>query len=101
MYEVFCFFYDFLVEYFCHYLGGSMAVQFRVLKNGRPVEGVNIYYRKEGMFGGTGDRNTDDQGYATFQVNSGMAAIIRIHGKGISYETRDYYLKSGVNEFRF
>ena len=77
-----------------------MAVQIRVMKNGRPVSGVNVYYRKKSS-GSTGEKTTDDQGYVTFQVDAGMAAIIRIRGKGISYEENDYYLKSGLNEFKF
>lgn len=77
-----------------------MAVQVRVLKNGRPVSGVTVYYRKKSS-GATGEKTTDNQGYASFQVDSGMAAIIRLNGNGIRYETNDYYLKSGLNEFRF
>jgi hypothetical protein len=78
-----------------------MAVQVRILRNGRPVEGVNVYYRKSGNLGGTGDRNTDSQGYVSFQIDPGMAAIVRIRGKGISHDESSYYLQKGLNEFKF
>lgn len=77
-----------------------MAVQIRVLKNGRPVSGVNVYYRKKSS-GSTGEKRTDDQGYASFQVDAGMAAIIRLRGNGISHEVTNHYLSSGLNEFKF
>jgi hypothetical protein len=83
------------------YGGYDMAVNIRVLKNGKPVSGVNVYYRKKGGMGGTGDRNTDSQGYASFQVDPGMAAVVRLRGNGISYETTDYFLQKGLNEFKF
>ena len=78
-----------------------MAVQIRVLKGGKPVSGVTFYYRKPGLLGGTGKKTTDDQGYVDFRIDSGNTAVIQINGKGISYETNGYYLKSGLNEFKF
>lgn len=78
-----------------------MAVQIRVLKGGKPVSGVTFYYRKPGLLGGTGKKVTDDQGYVSFQIDPGQTAVIEISGKGISYTTNGYYLKSGLNEFKF
>ena len=77
-----------------------MAVQIRVLKGGKPVSGVTVYYRKESS-GSTGEKTTDSQGYVSFQVDAGMAAIVRLRGNGIRHEVSDYYLSSGLNEFRF
>ena len=41
------------------------------------------------------------QGYVSFQADAGMAAIVRLRGNGIHHETNDYYLQSGLSEFRF
>ena len=76
------------------------AVQIRVLKGGKPVSGVKVYYSKSSI-GGWGDKITDNQGYANFQINTGETSLLTITGKGISYEIKDYYLKNGLNEFRF
>jgi hypothetical protein len=76
-----------------------MAVDILVLKKGKSVEGVKVYYRKTN--GTTGEKWTGSSGYVSFQVDPGMAALIRISGKGISYETSNYYLQNGTNEFRF
>ncbi len=71
-----------------------MAVDFFVTKNGKPVSGARVYYRKEG--GTTGEKNTDGNGYASFQVDPGMTSCIRINGK----DQGNRYLKKGVNEFK-
>ncbi len=75
-----------------------MAVQIRVLKGGKPVSGVSVFYRKESS-GLTGEKITDSQGYVSFQIDTGMAAVVRLRGNGIRHETEDYYLSSS-NEFR-
>ena len=77
-----------------------MAVEIRVLKNGKPVSGVTVYYRKKHS-GSTGEKTTNTQGYVSFQIDPGMAAVVRIRGNEIRYETNDYFLSKGLNEFRF
>ncbi|MCB9804338.1 hypothetical protein H6769_01630 [Candidatus Peribacteria bacterium] len=76
------------------------AVQVRVLKGGKPVSGVKVYYSKS-TIGGWGDKKTDDQGYVIFQISAGETSLLTITGKGISYEIKGYHLKNGLNEFRF
>ena len=83
-----------------NYAGGHMAVEIRVLKNGKPVSGVVVYCRKKHS-GSTGEKTTDSQGYVSFQVDPGMAAVVRIRGGGIHHESNDYFLSKGLNEFRF
>lgn len=77
-----------------------MAVQIRVLKGGKPVSGVKVYYSKSAN-GLWGEKYTDDQGYVNFQIDSGETSVLKINGKGISYAANGYYLKSGLNEFKF
>ena len=76
------------------------AVQIRVLKSAKPVSGVKVYYSKSSN-GLWGEKFTDDQGYVNFQIDSGEASVLKINGKGISYSTNGYYLKNGLNDFRF
>ena len=77
-----------------------MAVIIQVLKNGKPVRGVSVYYRKEHS-GNTGEKTTDDTGSVSFSVNPGMAAIVRLRGGGIHHEEASRYLNSGPNVFKF
>ncbi len=76
-------------------------VNIRVLKDGRPVKGVTVSYQKSGIFGGWGNKITDGQGYASFDVDPGMTESLTIIGQGINYTTTNYYLQTGLNEFKF
>lgn len=78
-----------------------MAVEIQVLKNGRPVSGVKVFYRKAGLFGGHGEKTTDSQGYVSFRIDPGMASTITFRGNGINESRTNYHLKNGLNEFRF
>jgi hypothetical protein len=77
-----------------NFLGVIMAVVFFVTKNGRPVSGATVYYRKQS--GGDGNRTTDTNGYATFRIDPGQTGCIRING--LDQDNR--YLRDGVNEFK-
>ncbi len=76
-------------------------VNIRVLKDGRPIKGVSVSYQKTGLFGGWGQKDTDNQGYASFDIDPGMAENLKIFGQGINYTTTNYYLQKGLNEFKF
>ena len=55
-----------------------MAVQIRVLKGGKLVSGVSVFYRKKSS-GLTGEKTTDDQGRVSFHIDpvtdSGQAQL--------------------------
>jgi hypothetical protein len=70
-----------------------MAVEFFVTKNGHPVSGALVYYSKTT---GHGERRTDGNGYATFNIDPGQTTCIRINGK----DQGNRYLRNGVNEFK-
>ena len=71
-----------------------MAVIFFVTKNGLPVQGASVYYRKES--GVDGNWKTDANGFAEFAIPPGQTKCIRING--IDQDHR--YLRKGVNEFK-
>lgn len=71
-----------------------MAIEIRVLKNGKPVQGVTVSYMRS-MGHGT-EKRTDSQGYVIYQVDAGSTLYVKVNGK--KYD--GYYLRNGLNEFR-
>lgn len=71
-----------------------MAVEIRVLRNGKPVQGIVVSYMRS--MGHGVEKRTDSQGYVSYQVDAGPTLYVKIDGK----KHEGYYLRNGLNEFR-
>jgi hypothetical protein len=71
-----------------------MAVEIRVMRNGKPVQGVSVSYQRSMGYGA--EKRTDSQGYVSYAVDAGPTLYVKVDGK----KHEGYYLKKGLNEFR-